>query len=154
MSNIQKTGTEFQCGFTLVELVMVMIIAVALAVAVATRFFDGNVFQSRGFADEVQATLRYAQKVAIAQRRYVCATFTASPDRLSLSIGTAAACGATALNLPAGGVNYIDAPSGVAFSMTPVSVYFDALGRPDAAVSATVGTTIIIVEAETGYVHQ
>lgn len=143
-----------EAGFTLVELIMVMVIVAVLAVAVAPRFYDVNVFQSIGFADQVQATLRYAQKVAIAQRRYVCATFTASPARLALTIGTADACGATALNLPGDAVNYIDAPSGVTFSMTPASVYFNALGRPDAAALATVGTTTITVEAETGYVHQ
>lgn len=132
---------------------MTLVIVAVLAVAVAPRFYDFNVFKSRGFADQVQATLRYAQKVAVAQRRYVCASFTTGPDRLALTIGPTSACG-TVLNLPAGGVNYVDAPSGVTFSMAPASVNFSALGRPDAAVSVTVGTTTITVEAETGYVHQ
>lgn len=140
-------------GFTLVELTVTIVIVVVLAATVAPRFYDIDVFQTRGFADQVQVTLRYAQKVAIAQRRYVCAAFTASPDRLALTIGATSACG-TALNLPAGSVNYIDAPSGVSFSMTPASVNFDALGRPNAAASAIVGTNTITVEAETGYVHQ
>ena len=50
-----------QRGFTLIELIMVMVVVGILAVFVAPRFFDANVFKSRGFADQVQATLRYAQ---------------------------------------------------------------------------------------------
>ena len=139
-------------GFTLVELVMTMVIVGIISAVAIPRFFDTNVFQSRGFADQVQATLRYAQKVAIAQRRNVCATYTASPARLALTVTVTASCD-TAMNLPGGSVNYIDSPSGVAFSMTPASVTFDALGRPNPAAVATVGTTTITIEAETGYVH-
>ncbi|MDD5301263.1 MAG: prepilin-type N-terminal cleavage/methylation domain-containing protein [Gallionella sp.] len=140
-----------QSGFTLTELVMTIVIIGVLAVVVAPRFADNNVFQSRGFADQVQASLRYAQKVAIAQRHYACAAFTAS--QLALTIGTTPACG-TALNLPAGSVNYINAPSGVTISPVPANFYFDALGKPSAGTSVVIGTTTITVEAETGYVHQ
>lgn len=143
-----------EAGFTLVELVMVMVVVAVLAVAVVPRFYDADVFKSRGFADQVQATLRYAQKVAIAQRRYVCATYTASPGKLALTIGLTSGCADGNLNLPGDAVNYIDAPSQVAFSMAPVSVNFNAQGRASAAALATVGTTTIAVEAETGYVHQ
>lgn len=143
---------RFQRGFTLIELIMTMIIVGILAVFVAPRFFDSNVFQSRGFADQVQASLRYAQKVAIAQRRNVCAAYTASPARLTLTVTVTTSCD-TALNLPGNSVNYADAPSGVAFSMTPASVTFDALGRPSPAATASIGTTTITIEAETGYVH-
>ncbi len=136
----------------MVELVMAIVIIGILGVVVAPRFFEVNVFKARGFADEVQAALRYAQKAAIAQHRNVCAAYSTSPDRLSLTITVATSCD-TALNLPAGSVNYVDAPPGVAFSMTPISVNFDALGRPNSPAVATVGTTTITVEAETGYVH-
>lgn len=149
--NSAKSGTELQRGFTLVELIMTMVIIGILAAVAAPRFFDTNVFQSRGFADQVKATLRYAQKAAIAQHRNVCA-YTTGPHSLALNITVTTSCD-TALNLPSGSVNYVDAPSGVTFLMTSTSVNFDALGRPNAAASATVGTTTITVEAETGYVH-
>jgi MSHA pilin protein MshC len=145
--------TEKVRGFTLIELIMVIVIAGILAVVVVPRFYDIKIFQTRGFADQVQATLRYAQKIAIAQHRLVCAAYTTGPDRLAVTITVTASCD-TALNLPTGNVNYVDAPSGVAFLMTPSSVNFDALGRPNAAAVATVGNTTITVEAETGYVHQ
>ncbi len=140
-------------GFTLVELIMALAIMAILAVYVLPRFFSVSVYQERGLADQVQAALRYAQKAAIAQHRGVCAAYTSSPDRLTLSVTANTSCD-TALNVPAGSVNYIEAPTGTAFSMTPASISFDALGRPSASAVATVGTTSITVEAETGYVHQ
>src|ERR1019366_1189870 len=74
-----------QRGFTLIELIMVMVIVGILAVVVAPRFFDTNVFKSRGFADQVQASLRYAQKEAIAQRSNVCVAMTTSTITLTIA---------------------------------------------------------------------
>lgn len=152
-------------GFTLVELIMVMVITGILAAFVAPRFFDNSVFQSRGFADQVQATLRFAQKTAIAQRHFVCVYSSANTVVLNIdttpisSAHTVATCPAppvTTSNMtsPSGGPYIITAPSNVAFSTTPASIYFGALGRPSIGTSGVVGTTTITVESETGYVHQ
>lgn len=141
-------------GFTLIELVMTMVIVGILAAVVAPRFFDNNVFQSRGFADQVQATLRYAQKLAIAQHRFACAAFT--NNSITLTIGPTAACG-TPLLSPTGEANYvITAPAGITFAAIPTDFSFNALGTPTNApqtiniIGASDGITI---EAETGYVH-
>lgn len=156
MSSYRKPDTGFQRGFTLVELIMTMVIVGILAAVVAPRFFDTNVFQSRGFADQVQATLRYAQKVAIAQRRFVCAAFTI--NSITLTIGATAACG-TPLVSPTGDASYvINAPAGVAFGAAPAPVdfSFNALGTPTNApqtISITGAANTITIEAETGYVH-
>lgn len=141
-----------QCGFTLVELVMTIVIVGIIGAVVAPRFIDNNVFQSRGFADQVQASLRYAQKSAIAQRRFVCAGF--AINSITLTIGATPVCG-TPLISPAGGPYVISAPAGITFSVLPFDFSFNALGRP--SVGQTLGVNgsanQIIIEAETGYVH-
>ena len=153
---------EHQRGFTLVELVMVMVIVGILGAVVAPRFFDNNVFQSRGFTDQVKASLRYAQKVAIAQHRNVCVALAAGSITLTIANagGAASPCG-SGLALPEGG-NSVTAPSGV--TLSPVtSIIFDALGKPfdtlgnpsvaQKIITISGATKPIIVEAETGYVH-
>ncbi len=142
-----------QRGFTLVELVMTMIIVGILGAVVAPRFFDSNVFQSRGFADQVQAALRYAQKVAIAQRRFVCSTFTASS--LTLTVGATAACGTPLVSLDGAASTVITAPAGIVFTAVPAAFNFNALGAPSVGqvISITGATNTIAIEAETGYVH-
>lgn len=142
-----------QRGFTLVELIMTMVIIGILAAVVAPRFFDNNVFQSRGFADQVQASLRYAQKVAIAQHRFVCVAF--SSTSITLSTGATTACG-TPLASPSGDPSYVvNAPSGVAFTALPTGFSFDALGRPSTAQTLAIAGAVnsITIESETGYVH-
>ncbi len=138
-------------GFTLIELILTMIIVGIMAVFVAPRFFDASIFKSRGFADQVKASLRYAQKVAIAQNRTVCAVFTV--NSVTLSIGATAACG-TPLQSPTGAASYvITAPSGVAFAPQPANFNFNAFGRTSVAIAGAVDSTTITVEVGTGYVH-
>lgn len=142
-------------GFTLVELIMTMVIVGILAVYAAPRFLGSSVFQSRGFSDQIQASLRYAQKVAIAQHRFVCVNI--ASNILTLSLGATNTCG-TNLQSLSGGANYtIEAPNGITITNINPSFTFDAIGRPSAAQSIAVTgggmTTTIIVEAETGYVH-
>jgi MSHA pilin protein MshC len=146
-----------QRGFTLIELIMVMVVVGILAVVVVPRFFDADIFKSRGFADQVQATLRYAQKEAIAQHRNVCVAMTVSDISLTIASasGAASPCN-TNLVLPGQATNKISTPS-AAITLTPAtaSFNFDALGKPSVANTITISgaTNNIVVEAETGYVH-
>lgn len=135
---------------------MVMIITGVMAAVVAPRLMDNSDIQARGFADQVQASLRYAQKTAIAQRRFVCVAFTS--DSITLTVNAAAVCPGGSLASPDGKPAYVvTAPSGIAFSTTPTNFSFDALGRPSLNAQQTISiagaASAIIVEAETGYVH-
>jgi MSHA pilin protein MshC len=138
-----------QRGFTLVELITVIIIVGILAVAVAPRFLDANIFKTRGIADQVQASLRYAQKIAIAQRKLVS---------VNLTTGTSSDCG---LTLASGNVKcQINLPSGVTITPAPPQTFtFNGLGQPQPNAQSSVAvagagvTTTINIDAETGYVH-
>lgn len=140
-------------GFTQVELISTLVIAAIVAAVALPRFFGRSVFESKGFSDQVLATLRYGQKVAIAQRRFVCAAF--ASNSVTLTTGPTTACG-TALVTPTGELTYsINAPAGVSFAAVPISFNFDALGRASVAqvISVTDAVNNIVVERETGYVH-
>jgi len=144
-------------GFTMVELVMAMAITGALVFMAAPYFSKRNSFESRGFYDQVLSTLRYAQKAAIAQNRYVCVAFTA--NSVTLTTGADSLCtvnpgGSTSLSGPTGAAPYSVSGSNTSFSSIPAGFSFDAQGRPAAsAVIAIQGVASITVEAETGYVH-
>ena len=144
-------------GFTIVELIMMMIIVGILAAVAAPRFFNASDFQSRGFADQVQATLRYAQKEAIAQHRFVCVSFTS--NSITLTINTTATCpGGNLVSLSGSTTTSITAnPASITFAALPAVFYFDALGKPSFAANQTITVNnapdSIVVEAETGYVH-
>lgn len=143
-------------GFTLIELVMVIVILSILSITAAPKFFDNSVFQARGFADQVLATLRYAQKTAIAQHRLVCVDLTADNTVILTiaNLNSDTSCSST-LNLPNRADNTLTAPSGITLNPA-TTLNFDALGRANTTANITISgiATAISVEAETGYVHQ
>ena len=160
-------------GFTLVELVVTIMVVGIMAAVAMPRFADQQGFQSRAFYEQVQEAIAFAQKAAVAQRKSVYVTTTAT----TLQACYVAACGGAgyavidpttkaALSLAA------QDQRGVAFSAVTISpattFVFDSLGRPRSAANVllTATTTIsvnstatgdinrsIIIEPETGYVH-
>ena len=167
-SGDRRSDPVLQRGFTLVELIMTMVIIGILAAVAAPRFFDTNVFQSRGFADQVQSTLRYAQKIAIAQRAMVCVQISATGIAL-LTGGCATPLNVLTLQrCVSDNTDYQDrvcAPAGVTITAGIGNLRFSALGQPvnalgqPLAVQTNVDVTgditrTIIIERETGYVHQ
>ena len=150
-----KTISQLR-GFTLVELIMVLVVVGVLAAAALPRFWDRQVFDSRGFFDQTLSVLRYAQKSAIAERRTVCVAFTSTT--VTLTIATAAGSSVCGSNLasPDGASPFVvTAKSGVSFSAAPTNFQFNPLGQ------ASIGQTIlvtnasgnIVIEQDTGYVH-
>jgi MSHA pilin protein MshC len=145
-------------GFTLVELIVVLIIVTILAVVALPRLNTG-MFGALGFYDEAQAAIRYAQKDAIAKRRNVCITFTASSVTLKFSptqVPPPAACSGD-LASPRGVSPFVvTAAAGITFSPIPTAFSFDGLGRPSIGQVINVvgdGTRSFTVETGTGYVH-
>jgi len=160
-------------GFTLVELIVTMVVLGIISAVAIPRFADQQGFQSRAFYEQVQGAIAFAQKAAVAQRKSVYVTTTAT----TLQACYVAACGGAgyavidpttkaALSLAA------QDQRGVAFSAVTISpattFVFDSLGRPRSAANVllTATTTIsvnstatgdinrsIIIEPETGYVH-
>lgn len=123
----------------MVELVTVMIIVGILAAVAMPKFFSRGDYDDREAGDQVKATLRYGQKIAIAQRRSV-----------SVAISSASS---TACDLTLSGSSISCAIKNDVTLSAMTTITFDALGKPNAGSSFTVGGTTITVEAETGYVH-
>jgi MSHA pilin protein MshC len=135
----------------MVELIAVMVIVGIIAAVAAPRFMSADAFKSRGFRDQVISSLRYAQKAAIAQHRYVCATFTSSG--VALTYGSTSSCGTT-LTGPSGPYSLTTPSSSITLNASVSPLIFDDIGRPNAGDSISVtNATAITVEAETGYVH-
>lgn len=156
----------FQAGFTLIELIMVIVMLGVLAVFAAPRILNTGDFYARGFHDETQAYLRYAQKTAIAQRRTICVTFTSTSVSLGIASAEATPNCATAGTLtgPKGdSPPTVNARSGVSYVSPPTSFNFDGLGQPITAAGSAQATQVIqvsgvsksiTVETATGYVHE
>lgn len=146
-------------GFTLVELVVVIATVSILAAYAAPRFANSDIFETRGDAGLVSATLRYAQKTAIAQRKAVYVVYNATVPP-SLSVCFAIDCSLTVVNPENGN------PYSVVFSrnvrINAATMGFDSLGRPQPNQNAVFVVTnaknnnqfvTVTVEQDTGYIH-
>jgi MSHA pilin protein MshC len=145
-------------GFTLPELVMTIVVVGILAVMTAPRFVSWKGFASRGFYDEAQEVVRYAQKTAIAWRRsiFVCVSAT---DISAISNNNCAA--PVPLTHPLTGAP-LKSTATAGVTLSPVQNFsFNGLGQPSGPATITLTSTIagdparqIVVESETGYVHR
>jgi len=146
-------------GYTLVELVTVVVILGILAAFAVPRFFDAQVFEERGFYEEVVAALRYGQKIAVGSGCPVQISIDASGYALAQQTVLANRCDpadvswAVPVLLPDGLAAAGTTPTGV--TLGPVVTYqFDGLGQTDlgADLTVSVGAWSLIVQAQSGYV--
>jgi MSHA pilin protein MshC len=145
-------------GFTMVELILVMVIAGILAAVAVPRMVGRTSFDTRGFADQLAASVRFAQKLAVSQRRDVSVHLAANDATLCYS--TLVPCPAASQAPGPGGEKpyTVSAPGGVAIASPLAVLTFDAGGRPNIAAQLDIqvngsGTHHVLVEQETGYVH-
>ena len=153
-----------QNGFTLIELITVVVILGVLSVYAAPRGFIGKDYYDKGFHDETLSYLRYAQKTAVAQRRTVCVSFTHGSLTLTIASATGNLVCDVAMTDPVGkGPATLSARSGTIYASLPIDFNFNALGQPVNASSGMVSTQTwyvanitrsIVVESDTGYVHE
>lgn len=153
-------------GFSMIELITVMIVIGILGVTVMPRFSQVLAYYETGYRDKVKATLEYARKSAVAQRRYSCVSRAGNDLLVTIDQGIpeayAGGCPATALALPAddsdcnpAAANRVCARAGVTLA-GPAAITFSPLGVPSAGgIYSITGDAVqtITVEAETGHVH-
>ncbi|MBI3523371.1 MAG: type II secretion system protein [Betaproteobacteria bacterium] len=181
LNRARAEAPEAQRGFTLIELVVTMILVGILAVFVLPRFDLFSGFDEIGYRDKVKATIEFARKAAVAERRYTCVTVSgnglvltvdvrdpdpltpatvicpdSSPNRLLLPSPDSKYCGSATVG------NKICAPNNITLGAPTSAIIFSPLGRPSGTSNCTPGycytvtgasAHTVTVEAESGYVH-
>lgn len=141
-----------QRGFTLVEVVVVVVL-LAILTAVAVPSLSGTrAIDDARFVHEVRDALRYAQRMAVAQRRSVCVAFTTTSVTLTVAAVAGGACN-NGLSGPGGESPLTVIAGNAGFEALPSNFSFDALGAANLGQTLSLPGATIVVDAVTGYVR-
>ncbi len=144
-------------GYSVVELVVIIAVVAILAATAMPRFFDLSTFQDRAFYDEAIASVRYAQKLAIATRCPVRVEFTAAGYSLARPANNAL-CDTGPYNTAVADPSNLQAvyarsaPGGT--EPTAANFSFTAGGTTAADVVIVIGDRSFRVHAATGFVQE
>ena len=157
-----------------------MVLIGVLGAVGASRFFDRSGFDAAAFAEQTRSTIRFAQKLAVAQNRPVFVRLDGDSVALCFDVPSpdcapgsqvlapsGANSGSAATTTHCGSATWFceGRPDGIHYRTTPALTQFgfDALGRPGAGAAGFQGLSITItgdgetrtvsVVHETGYVH-
>jgi len=147
-------------GFTLLELVVTLVVVGILAVVAIARL-DTKEFDARGYFDQTQGMVRYAQKLAVARRGLIYVDFTGA-FRICVTPNSATCSCSSPLTAPSGAIKPL--PSGVTLGAGTAAFCFDSAGRPllttlapmagaNTVTVTSAGVRTFLIEPETGYVH-
>ena len=152
-----------QSGFTLIELVAVLVLVAVLAVAVLPRMQGALALRGDAWRDQVVATLRQAQSMAVGHRRLVCVTVGSNTLSISIASSQPASACASAVPGPDGSASWARDNSAPTTALSPAGgLFFQPSGRvtsDGAGLLATPGRITINgqadvqVVAETGHVQ-
>jgi MSHA pilin protein MshC len=141
-------GRRADGGFTLVELVTILILIGILAVVALPNLNQVQGFGATSFRDRVAASLRFAQKSAVAKRRMVCATV--APGSLTLTVDASFGAGtcANAMAGPDGANPAATAPANVILAAAPAGpLYFQPSGSVTSNAAGTTTATFVLTVA-------
>lgn len=139
----------------MIELIVVIMIVGILGALAVPRMLNRSHYDAFAFNDAAQSVIRYAQKTAVAQRRFVYVVIAATGIQVCY---VSVAC-TTPVPDPGKTGQGLTAPVPSGTSISPATnFYFDGLGKPsfssNLVVTMTSGVTrTFTVEAETGLVH-